>query len=137
MTGIQSHIDARAEQVAKIGAWEDSAERCKFWCTRLNRHDTLLIVAFVICEEEDSIAAYRAAHLITELGSLELRVRIGGVALQSGVSGQIVVPIKIEPAAVIVVAARASDDVDRAVGRRARGHIEVDCRDLEFLNHLL
>lgn len=112
MAGIHPHIGARAELIAEIRTREDAAKRGKFRSAGLNRDDSSLVVAFIAREEEDPILANRPAGLITELVSLEQGIRIGGVAPQPGVRGQIVVPIKVEPTAVIVVAAGTSDDVD-------------------------
>ena len=137
VVGMKAHVEAQVELIAEKRAGEDASERGELWSARLNREHAALVVALVAGEEEGPILANRSAELIAELLPLEERVRIAGITPQAGISGQVVVAIKVESAAVKVVAAGARHDIDRAVAGQAGREIEVDGRDLELLHDLL
>ena len=119
------HIEAQVELVAEIRAREDSSQCSKVRTGRLNRKNSSLIVALVAGEEESAIFANRPAELKTELDALKERIRILGVMAEAGISGQIVIAIEGEAAAVKVFAAGTRDDIDRAIGCQAGREIEV------------
>src|SRR5262245_60681280 len=99
--------------------------------------DTALVVVFVGGEKEEAILDDRSAHPQAALPAREKRVRRQGVALQSGVGRHVVIAEEEKAAAVQLVAAAARNDVDGAGGGDPCGEIEVDARDLEFLNDFL
>ncbi len=128
--GIETHVRAHAELIAEIRAGEDSAERGELGGARLNRGDAALVLTLVAGEEEGPIPSDGAAHAEAELLPLEERMWVAGVPPQAGKGGQVLVPVKEESVAVIVVAARARHNIDRTIAREAGRDIEVDGRTL-------
>ena len=119
------HIEAQVELVAEIRAREDSSQGSKLRTGPMNRKNSSLIVALVAGEEESAIFANRPAELKTELDALKERIRILGVMAEAGISGQIVIAIEVEAAAVKVFAAGTRHDIDRSVRSQAGREIEV------------
>src|SRR5262245_60574806 len=58
--------------------------------------DTALLVAFPVAEKEEAIMADGPAEREAELSALEKRIGIGGVAIEGGIGGQIVIAEEVE-----------------------------------------
>ena len=101
------------------------------------RRDSPLLVALLIPEEENAVAPDRAAEGKAKLPPLEKGIGIGGIAVERGIGGQLVVAEKVKGRAVQIVAARARDHVDGGAVGETRRKVEVHGRDLELLNDFL
>src|SRR5438552_12631961 len=99
--------------------------------------DPALLVAFPACKIEYPVPVDRAAQGEPKLPPLEEWVRIGGIAVQSWIGGQLVVAKEIEGRAVKMVGPRAGDHVDRPGVSNTGREIEIYCRQLELLHHFV
>src|SRR5262245_3024861 len=112
---MKATVDAQIELVANRRARKYASELGKPGRAWLNRENTPLVVALIAGEEESAILADRPAELIAELLPLEERIRIVEITLKAWIRGHVIVSVEIKSAAVSVVAARASNNVDRAI----------------------
>ena len=95
-----------------------------------------LIQTFQIREPDQFVFDDGAAERETSLQTAEERIRIVRYAIQCGVRGHVIVTIKRERTAVILVPARARNNVDCAHGRDARSQIEIEAGNLKFLHRI-
>src|SRR5215468_594777 len=98
------------------------------------RVDRVLIEVFVVEKPEDLVLPDRPAERETRLQAAEERIGVARITVEHRIGRDVVVAVEGEPGAVIIVAARARDDVDRTDRRDARRKIEIERRNLELLN---
>ena len=134
---IKPRIEPQTVLIAEKWAREDASKWNKFWSARLNRLHSPLVIALIAGEEEGAVFADRPAELKAELLSLEKWIGVAWVPAETRISRQVVIPIKIEAATVMLIAPCARHDIDRAIRGHAGRDIEVDGRDLEFLHYIL
>ena len=112
------HVHTRVELIPDVGTGKDPAKWSKF-VERLDRDHAGLIGALVAAEEEGPVSSHRAAESRAELASLEERIVVVRITLQTGIGREVMIAMEIEAAAVIRVAAGSRHDVDGAVARQA------------------
>ena len=109
-----SSVQPHAELVAEQRRGGNAAEVREVRRHQRRSGDSPLLVALPVAEEENPVPPDGAADGEPELPALEERVRIGGIAVERGIGGELVVAKEIEGGAVEIVASGAGDDVDRS-----------------------
>src|SRR5262245_5560314 len=133
----ESGVEPDAELIAKRRAPRDAAELRKIRPNKSGIEHAPLLVALPVAKEEDAVAAQGATKRQTKLPSLEERIRIGGITIESRVSRQLVIPEEIERGTMKIVASGSGNHVDCAACSETRRQVEVQRRDLKLLDHLL
>src|SRR5262249_52967215 len=96
---VQSHAAQAAEEWAAC----DAGEWGEFGRQERGGDNTALFVALPVPEEENPVPAHRAAECKAELAPLEERIGIGGIAVERGISRELVVAKEVEGRAVQIV----------------------------------
>src|SRR5262249_32963767 len=134
---VYAVVEPSAESLASIGSGSDRSESGygrKVW---LDYVDSELICVFEISEEERLVLLYRSANPEARLAPRKKRIVGERVPVETRISAHVVIAkIKVS-CAVIVVASRARDDVDRTKGGDAGRQIEVCARELKLLDDFL
>src|SRR5579871_6724188 len=115
----------------------NSVERLQGSQILLSTEGLRLIRILKIEEEKQFILDKRTAHPKSGILSLEEGVRQESASFQHRISGHVVIAIEIEGAAVIIVAARAGNDVDGSNTTEAVRYVVVQGCDLKLLHHFL
>src|SRR5215471_4104982 len=130
-------IDPEADLITKLRVSADPAEARELRGRQRCFDDSPLLVALPVPKEEDAIAADGAADSEAKLPALKEGIRVGGIAVERGVGGQLVIAEEVDAGAVEFVASGPCNHVDRpGIGDACR-EIEVHGRDLELLHDFL
>ena len=117
---------------------EDAIELAKDGVIVGDSEDGVLIVSFVVRKPEHSIADEGSASAAAALTAREKRrARREGVAAQSRVSGEVMIPEIQKRRSMQGVRPGARHDVDRTRPRQPGRGVEVERRDLKLLDGFL
>ena len=130
-------IEPNAPLIAEKRRRRGSAEVREVGYQEFRGDDPALLIALPIAEEENAIAPDGTAKTKAELPALKEGARIRRIATQPRIGREFMIAEKVDAGSVEIVASGSCDDIDRAgVGNTGR-EIEIDGRDLEFLNDFL
>src|SRR5215467_3449218 len=132
-----SRIEADAGLIVEVRTGSNTAERSEVRRQQRRGDDTTLLIALPASKKEQAVLTDRTAETESELSPLEEWVRIGGVARERRISGELVVAEEIKGSAVKIVGTGTCDDIDRASRGNTGRKIEVRGRDLELLYDFL
>ena len=115
---MELHVHAHVELIAHVRTGKNSSEWSQF-VERLNGSHARLIGPLEVAEEEGPILRTGPPKWEPNWCRSKNGSRFLGSRLRAGIGGEVMIPMEVEPAAVIRVAARPRHDIDGAVARQA------------------